>query len=202
MRLNHYISYIFHPIVFPFFGTLFYFFVLPKYISERQISFVLITIAVGTILLPIVLLFFLKNANMISSFSLSNIEERKYPLLLFSIIGFLIGKLLLKLTLVNDLAVFIFAGSLGMLVIYAFLWVEKKVSIHALGIGGFVGFMLYLSYSYSLNLLLFIALGFVLFGIIANARLQLKAHNAQEVVYGFVIGVGLQLLFPNLLFII
>ena len=139
---------------------------------------------------------------MISSFSLPNIEERKYPLLLFSIIGFLIGKLLLKLTLVNDLAVFIFAGSLGMLVIYAFLWVEKKVSIHALGIGGYVGFMLYLSYSYSLNLLLFIALGFVLFGIIANARLQLKAHNAQEVVYGFVIGVGLQLLCPNLLFII
>lgn len=200
MRFHNFISYLLHPILFPLFGTLFYINVIPKYISSKQELFVLAIVTVGTILIPVFLLFFLKHSKMIDSFHLRTIEERKYPLLLFSFIGFLIGRLLLKLNAVDDLALFMISGSIAMLLIYVFLWYKIKVSIHMLGIGGFIGFIIRLSYVYHQNFLIPIAISFLVFGLLAKARLSLKAHDEKEVLIGFSIALLVQLILPYFYF--
>jgi hypothetical protein len=134
---------------------------------------------------------------MIESFHLSKIEERKFPSLLFSFIAILIGKLFFKTEVLNHLAMFFIAGGLSFLLIYMFLWFRIKVSIHTLGVGGLIGFVINTSILYHQNHLVFIGVLFVLFSLIANARIKQKAHVFKEVILGVLIGLLSQLIIVN-----
>lgn len=196
MSLHRILSSLLHPILFPLVGSIFYLFVVPRFISTRYKLLVLAVIFIGTYLLPMLLLFLLKTLKMIQSYHLSSIKERKLPMLILSFLGILIGRMLFKIAVVNDLAIFIIAGSFALLLVYGFLWLGTKVSIHTLGIGGLIGFIMKLSILYHLNFLVVIAFLFILFGFIANARLKLRAHTFTEVLIGVFIGIGTQLLVP------
>lgn len=196
MSFHRIISSLLHPILFPILGSVFYLFAIPRYISDKYKLLVLSIIFIGTYLIPILLLMLLKQSKIIQSFHLSSIEERKFPMLFLSFLGILIGRMLFKIAIVNDLAIFIIAGSFALLLVYGFLWLRVKVSIHTLGIGGLIGFVISLSIFYRQNFIWLIALLFVLFGIIANARIRLKAHSFVEVIIGLIIGVATQLLVP------
>jgi hypothetical protein len=136
---------------------------------------------------------------MIQSFHLEGINERKYPLVLFSFIGFLLSKLLFKINFVDDLAIYFLAGAISMLIVVGMLWLRIKVSIHTLGIGSLIGFVIRVSLVYKLNLLIVIALLFALFGVVAKSRLKLNAHITNEVVLGLMFGILSQLLVPYLI---
>lgn len=196
MSFHRIISSLLHPILFPLIGSIFYLLTIPRYISDKYKLLILSIIFLGTYLLPLLLLWLLKRLQMIQSFHLSTIEERKFPMLLLTFLGILIGRMLFKIAIVNDLAIFIIAGSFALLLVYGFLWLRIKVSIHTLGVGGLIGFLMKLSMEYHQNLLLILAFLFVLFGVIANARLKLKAHTFYEVILGLIIGVVTQLLVP------
>lgn len=196
MSFHRIISSLLHPILFPILGSVFYLFAIPRYISDKYKLLVLSIVFIGTYLIPILLLMLLKQSKIIQSFHLSSIEERKFPMLFLSFLGILIGRMLFKIAIVNDLAIFIIAGSFALLLVYGFLWLRVKVSIHTLGIGGLIGFVISLSIFYRQNFIWLIALLFVLFGIIANARIRLKAHSFVEVIIGLIIGVATQLLVP------
>lgn len=196
MSFHRIISSLLHPILFPLIGSIFYLLTIPRYISDKYKLLILSIIFLGTYLLPIMLLWLLKRLNMIQSFHLSTIEERKFPMLLLTFLGILIGRMLFKIAIVNDLATFIIAGSFALLLVYGFLWLRIKVSIHTLGVGGLIGFLMKLSMEYHQNSLLILAFLFVLFGVIANARIKLKAHTFWEVILGLIIGVATQLLVP------
>ncbi len=196
MDFNRFISYVLHPISFPSLGALFYLFVLPRYVSDDYRLFILSIVFVGTFIIPIILLGFLKQTKMITSFHLAGIEERKYPLLLFAFLAILVGRLLFKASLIDGLALHFIAGGLGLMIVYSFLWKKTKVSIHTLGIGSLIGFVIQISIDYHLNLLLIIAGLFIVFGILAKARVALDAHTQKEVLLGVGIGVLVQLLVP------
>ena len=196
MSLNRILSSLIHPILFPLIGSVIYLLVVPKYISYKYQLLILLVVFIGTYMLPIMLLFLLKILKMIHSFQLHTIEERKFPLLLFAFLAILIGKMLFKIELVNDLAIYFIAGGLALLILYGFLWLKIKVSIHTLGIGGLIGFVINISMIYHQNLLVVIAVLFILFGIIANARVKLRAHLFSEVIWGIIIGIMTQLLIP------
>jgi len=196
MSFHRFISSFLHPIIFPLLGSVFYLFVLPRFISNERKIIILLLVFIGTYLLPVFLLYVLKQLKMISSFHLPSIEERKFPLLLFTFLATLIGRLLFKLALINDLAIYFIAGGFALLLVYFFLWMRLKVSIHTMGVGGLIGFILQLSLSYEQNYLPVTAFLFMLFGVIANARLQLRAHTFKEVILGLIIGFIPQLLVP------
>ena len=196
MFFNRFISYLLHPISFPSLGALFYLFVLPRYVSDDYRFFILSIVFIGTFIIPIVLLGFLKKTKMITSFHLATIEERKYPLLLFAFLAILVGRLLFKASLIDGLALHFIAGGLGLLIVYSFLWKKIKVSIHTLGIGSLIGFVIQISIDYRLNLLLILGGLFIVFGILAKARVAQDAHNQIEVLLGVGIGVLVQLLVP------
>lgn len=193
MNLSKFISYFFHPINFSVIGALIYFLFVPKYIFKPQEYIILVVIFIATYLIPLMLLFAMKRIGMIGSYHLVTIEERKFPLLLFISISLFIGYWLFKTSIVDLLSLFYFGYGLSLIIILGLLYFKRKISLHTAAVGGLVGFLVYFSYFYKINLLLLISIFFFLGGVIATARLQMKAHTLSEVLIGFLVGFGSQL---------
>ncbi len=194
MTLFHkFISYFFHPILLPTIGALFYFLLSPSHIPKQQQYIIILVIFISTYILPIILLIILKKLKLIRNFKLSSIKERKFPIIFLIILSFMLGKMLLKTNLVNLLAFSFFGGSLALLVVYILFIADIKTSLHTLGIGSLIGFIISMSLYYELNFTYLIAILFLLFGFVASSRLALKAHLSKEIYLGLIIGIFGQL---------
>lgn len=192
MKFSKFISYFFHPINFPTIGAILFFLFLPKFIFKPQEYLIITVIFIGTYIFPILLLWLLKRFNMINSYHMVTIEERKFPLLLFISIAFIIGNWLYKSTIVDILSLFFFGYGLSLICISLFLYLKIKVSLHTLGVSGLIGFLIYFSYFYKINIIVILATLFVLAGLVASARLKLRAHQLNEILLGGVIGIAAQ----------
>jgi hypothetical protein len=118
-----------------------------------------------------------------------SIDERKFPTLLFTAISVIIGNWLFKTAIVDLLAVLFFGYAFAFIISYLFLYLKLKISLHTAAIGGLIGFLIYFSFFYQINLIAIIAFFFILSGFIASSRLRLKAHTALEVFLGFFVGL-------------
>ena len=194
MKFSKFISYFFHPINFPIIGTILFFLFIPKFIFKPQEYIIITVIFIGTYIFPILLLWLLKRFEMIKSYHMVTIEERKFPLLLFISISFIIGHWLYKSAIVDILSLFFFGYGLGLICISLFLYLKIKISLHTLAISGLIGFLIYFSYFYKINLIRILATLFVLVGLVASARLRLRAHQLNEVILGGIIGLSAQFL--------
>ena len=183
------VSYVFHPLLFSFIGTFIFLFLTPTHIVKKQEYVILLIIFMSTYVLPVFVLALLKKMNMIESFQLETIEERKFPILFFIILSFMIGNLLMNIQIVDLLAYSFYGTAISLCFIYILFLVNFKTSLHTMGIGGILGFVIIMSIEYEMNFNLIIACLFVLSGVIAVARLILKAHKPQEVYIGFLIGI-------------
>lgn len=192
MKFSKFISYFFHPINFPIIGALLFFLFIPEFIFKPQEYTILAVIFIGTYLFPIILLWLLKRFGMINSYHMVTIEERKFPALLFISISFIIGHWLYKSTIVDILSLLFFGYGLSLIGASIFLYLKLKISLHSLAISGLIGFLIYFSYFYTINLLPILALLFVLGGLVASARLRLRAHQLNEVILGCVVGLTAQ----------
>ncbi|WP_298365720.1 hypothetical protein [uncultured Lutibacter sp.] len=192
VKFSKFISIFFHPINFPIIGAFIYFLFIPKHIFKPQEYTILMVIFIGTYVFPLVFLYLLKRFGMINSYYMANIEERKFPTLLFLFISIIIGNWLYRTEIVHLLSILYFGYGLGFLVSYIFLYLNLKISLHTAAIGGLIGFLIYFSISYKLNIIGIISAFFVLAGIIASARLRLKAHTLSEVFIGFLAGIFTQ----------
>jgi len=132
--------------------------------------------------------------NLIKDYYLKSIEERKFPILFFIVLSFLIGKMLLKFQIVDLLAFSFYGVALALFITYLLFGLNIKSSLHTLGIGGIVGLVIIMSFEYQLNFNFLIAVLFVLSGLIAVSRIKLKAHMNREVYIGFIIGIMAQLI--------
>jgi len=131
---------------------------------------------------------------LIENYQLSSINERKFPILFFTTLTIVLGKLLLKSNIVDLLAFSFFGCALALGIVFILLFIKIKTSLHTLGISGLIGFIIIISYEYKLNLLGLLMLLFLLFGVIATSRLKLQAHKISEVLLGFFIGLLSQLI--------
>lgn len=188
MKFNKFISYLFHPIIFPIISTIIYFIILPRYITKQQEFLIILTVFIGTYILPLLFMVVLKKMKLIDNYQLENIGERKFPILILVMLSYIIGNLLQKMTIVDDLAIFFFGISLSLIACYFLLFNKFKTSLHSLGISGLIGFLVFFSYRYQINLLALIAFFFILSGLVASSRISLNTHNNKEVYSGFLIG--------------
>ena len=194
MKFSKFITYFFHPINFPFIGSLLYFIFIPKFIFKPLEYLMLLVIFIGTYIFPLVLTYLLKRFEMISSYHMVSIEERKFPTLLFIGISYIIGNWLYKSNSVDLLALFFFGYGVSLIIIYLLLHVKLKMSLHTAAIGGLIGFLIYFSYFFKVNLILIMAILFIIGGLIASSRVKLNAHKLSEVIFGFLIGLISQFL--------
>lgn len=194
MRFYKIISFIFHPLLFSFIGTFLFLFLSPKHFIKQQEYIILIVIFVSTYILPILLLMLLKKMEFINDYHLSTIEERKFPILFFTVLSFLIGRMLLNIQIVNLLAFSFFGVTLALSATYLLFHFNIKSSLHTLGMGGIVGFVIIMSLEYQLNFNLLIAILFIISGVVAVSRIKLNAHQNKEVYIGFLIGILSQII--------
>ena len=194
MKFSKFISYFFHPINFPIIGTILFFLFIPKFIFKPQEYIIIAVIFIGTYVFPILLLWLLKRFEMIKSYHMVSIEERKFPLLLFISIAFIIGHWLYKSGIVDVLSLYFFGYGLSLIFITMLLYLKIKISLHTLAISGLIGFVIYFSYFYKINLIAIIAALFILAGLVGTARLKLRAHRLNEVILGVIIGLAGQFL--------
>lgn len=193
MKLAKFVSYFFHPINFSIIGALLYFLFIPKYIYKPLEHTILIVLFIGTYIFPMLLLYLMKKFGLIHSYHMATIEERKFPTLLFISISIFMGYWLYRTTVVNLLSLFYLGYGICLIGSYILLYFNRKISLHTAAVGGLIGFLIYFSYHFEINLIGLFMVLFVLAGIIATARLRLNAHILSEVFWGFLLGILSQL---------
>jgi hypothetical protein len=183
------ISYVLHPLLFAFMGSFIYLYLTPKHVAKQQEYIILFVVFVSTYIIPIILLALLKKVKLIDDYHLRSINERKFPVLFFIMLSFLIGRALIGIHLVDLLAFSFFGVAFALSFTYLLFNLKIKTSLHTLGIGGIIGFVMVMSYEYQLNFTAFLAGLFVVAGLIGISRLALNAHSPKEVYIGFVLGI-------------
>lgn len=189
MRWQKIISTILHPIVIPTIGILLYFILTPINLSNRQQYTILAVVFVTTYVIPLLLLIILKSIGYIKSFQVHGIKERKIPIFFMMILLFTLGKFFFNTTIIKDLSYLFFGVVLGLGIVYILFITKTKTSLHVLSMGAATGYFLLFQQIHGVFVLPLVILFIVLSGLLASARLYLKAHTHKEVYLGFFIGL-------------
>ncbi|MFY7670324.1 hypothetical protein ACOSP6_04495 [Tenacibaculum sp. MEBiC06402] len=194
MRWHKFLSTILHPIVMPTIGLLLYFYLYPYQVDIREQLYFLSIVFLGTYILPIFILIFLKLTRRINSVNLPSIRERKMPLLIMMCVFLVLARYFSYFRNSQDLAYLFYGTLLGLICIYLIFFTGVKTSIHLLSIGSAVGYFIVFQLLYDTSVLPLIIILILLSGLLASSRLYLKAHTPKEVYLGFILGIGCQLI--------
>ena len=187
------ISFVFHPLIMPLLGLLFYFSKTPRFIPEPVMKAKIFSIVILTIILPILLFFLLKTINKVDSIYLKSTKERLIPLFINCIIILLILIRVLTPSEIIELYYFFLGILCSTLTCFILAVFKIKASIHMIAASGFLMFAIAIGIHYHININGSIALMMIILGAIATSRLHLKAHTNQELILGIFTGVTPQL---------
>jgi hypothetical protein len=188
------ISYIFHPLMMPILGVIFYFYKSPRFTPLEIIQAKLISLFILTVILPILLYFLLKTLGRVKSIQLNTTKERIMPLLLNCIIILIVLQRIIKPSQAIELY-FFFVGILISNMACLMLSILKfKASIHMIGVSGLFMFFIALSIHFSININGTLIIMAIIIGSVATSRLHLKAHTSKELIIGIFIGFIPQLI--------
>ncbi|MDN3491961.1 hypothetical protein [Winogradskyella bathintestinalis] len=191
------ISFVFHPLIMPLMGVLFYFSKTPRFIPLPVMKAKIFSIVILTIILPILLFFLLKTINKVDSIYLKSTKERLIPLFINSVIILLILIRVITPSEMIELYYFFLGILCSTLTCFILAGFKIKASIHMIAASGFFMFAVAIGLHYHININGTIALMMIIIGAIATSRLHLKAHTNQELLIGIITGVGPQLLLLN-----
>ncbi len=192
------ISFIFHPLLLPTYGTLLFLWANPSIeipkAEEGEIVrtpvHLAMSIFVNTFFMPAVAILMMKALGFIKSLEMEDKQERIIPFIaamIFYIWAFMAVKD--HFSYMPKLYTIFILGTLVSVMVSFFITLFYKLSIHMVGMAGLLtGTMLMMMNSEkSLTTILLIVV--VLNGLVATARLYLKAHTPRELYVGFMIGI-------------
>ena len=191
------ISYIFHPLLMPLLGVVFYFSKTPRFVPESLMKAKVFSITILTIVLPILLFYLLRTINKVETFHLETVKERRIPLLINSIIIILILARVLPQNEIPELHFFFIGILISTVTCFALALAKFKASIHMIASAGFFMFAIAIAIHFKININGTIALMCIILGAIATSRLHMKAHTSIELTAGFVVGLLPQLILLN-----
>tara|TARA_Y100000815_G_scaffold91191_1_gene80089 strand:- start:720 stop:1277 length:558 start_codon:yes stop_codon:yes gene_type:complete len=177
----------------PMLGVVLYFWITPKFVPEPFLYAKILALVILTIVVPLLFYFLLRNLKMASSVFLSDVNERRIPLLCNIVLTLTILKIIINGYEFPELYYFFIGILLSSAVSFIMVLLRFKVSLHMVGICGVIMFIIGLSLHYSSNLLLFIALLIFAAGASASSRLQASAHTNAELIIGVLVGLIPQL---------
>lgn len=195
-RLARIFSLIFHPLFMPLYGLgiLMSAPTFLKYLPPAAKKVLFLVVLVNNILIPLILLPFLRMRNFISSYHLEDRRERMIPMLTASILYFTTSFIVLRYQIPFFLKSFIFATAVLSIVLSMinFWW---KISIHAAGAGALTAtvFSLWVKMYTPVPWYLFAVI--VASGFILAARLKLNSHDPLQVWAGYLTGLLIIILF-------
>lgn len=191
--LLKFFSYLFHPLFVPIAGTVSYFLVTPKYSSLELQSGNILPIFILTVIIPIIFFFILKNLGLIHSVFAPSIAERKYPLYISIILYLMILYKVIPQNYINELYFFFVGLIIASVTVLILLFLKIKASIHLLGMGSLLLFLIGLSIHFEVNITFAIAVHTACTGLVTTSRLFMNAHSRGELLVGFLIGASSQL---------
>lgn len=158
------------------------------YTPHVLIRVIYLIVAISTILLPISILPLLKNQNLISDMGLEKRNERLIPLVITALFYGLGYYMLLKFPITRVIAHLQLAAiiSISLVSLISLKW---KISLHMAGIGGFLGMLIGFTFLFSSSLKFAFAIGILVAGFVAYARLKLNLHTPSQVYAGFILGL-------------
>lgn len=182
-------SFLFHPIWMPLAGTLIYFMVSPRFFPLEVIKAKLLAIAIMTIFIPVVYVYMLKTLGKVKDHYLQDLKERKWPLLFYAGLNFVVLKYVLNNFDYPELYSFFIGIMVSALLALFLLLIKIKASLHMMGLGGLILFLIFISLHFNLNLVYTISFLIAITGLTASSRLFYKAHTGYELSIGVVIGM-------------
>jgi membrane-associated phospholipid phosphatase len=200
--LAHLISWVFLPLLMPIYGLLITMF-LPSfeqsYFQENTLfwmpdghKFAVITMFfIFSFLAPAITLVLLLRTKAISSIEVDNQGERTTPIVISAIYCLILGLFLLFKAPDHILPASIYALPWGGFVgisLAGFINKYTKISLHGIGVGMFVGFLIaYFNFQMEFYFEIII-IGVVIAGLVMSARILLGKHTLKQVIYGFFLG--------------
>lgn len=133
--------------------------------------------------------YLLKTFGKVDSIMLSDVNQRKIPLLLQMALTAVLITQSITVERFPELFFFFFAGLITTFIAFVLLFFKIKSSIHMIGISALSFFVIGLSIHNQINIIYTIATLFFFTGIIASSRLYMKAHTMTELFLGYVIGM-------------
>jgi membrane-associated phospholipid phosphatase len=183
------VSVIFHPLNAPTYGLIFIF-TAGTYVSLLPFEakkLITLVIGINTLVLPLVMIPLFHRLGIIKSIHMPDHKERLVPIV-FTLIPYAFSFYFLrKLPIPNIVPLYMLAAT-ATVVLTLIVTIWWKISIHMVGIGGLAGLVFAFALIYQANVLVFLVLSFLFAGIVAWARLSLKAHNPAQVYSGFLLG--------------
>jgi hypothetical protein len=187
-------SYLFHPIFIPAYAALFYFFFNDSYYSNLEKYSAILQILIVTILLPIFFFFILRRAGQVDSVMVSEISQRKIPLVIQCFLTVVLMRKSITLDHFPEFYFFLFGGLLSTVLALVLLFFRTKASLHLLAISALTLFVIGLSIHNQSRNIFGIAFLLLMNGVVASSRLEMKAHTPKELMIGFLLGACPQLL--------
>ncbi|WP_248724290.1 hypothetical protein [Seonamhaeicola sp. ML3] len=188
------ISFIFHPLLMPLLGVVFYFSKSPRFIPNEIIWAKILSISILTIALPILLYYLLKTLRRVKSIYLKTTKERIVPLALNCVVILIVIKRIVTPAQIIELYYFFVGILISNMACLLFALLKFKVSIHMIAVSGVFMFFIALSIHFSININGTLALMALILGAVATSRLHVNAHTFKELIIGTLIGALPQLI--------
>lgn len=186
-------SYIVNPIFIPSLVSLWYF-NFNYYSDVESVRLKLYLIVILTAAIPLLIYTILKILGIVKSVHLSTTKERITPLLVHIILLLILLRGVFRDGLHLSLYYFFLGTFIATLVATLITMFRYKISLHLLACGGVLGFLIMLSFTQGMSLLLPMAVIGMVSGFTATSRLSMKAHKGHELIFGFSIGLISQVL--------
>ncbi|MBT8235223.1 MAG: hypothetical protein KJO04_03440 [Bacteroidia bacterium] len=188
------LSYLFHPILIPVAGAIAYFMITPKYSPLEFQAGNILPIFILTVIIPILSFFILRNIGVVSSIGLPTIKERMLPMLIHLVLLLMILYQVIPNNYTAEIYFYFVGLVIANLTAFLLLLMNYKISLHMLGLGCLLMFLICLSIHFEINITIALSAIVLVTGLVATARLYLKAHSRMEVMIGLFIGIISQLL--------
>jgi hypothetical protein len=187
-KILPFFSYLFHPIFIPLLGTFFYVLLDSHHFSASLYLLLFLQIIIITILLPIAFFYLLRTFGKIETIMLSDISQRKIPLLLQIMLFAILVEKSITFERFPSLYFFFVSGIFSTIFAFFFLYLKIKASIHMIGISSLTIFIIGLSIHNEINTVNTVAFFVIMNGAVASSRLVMKAHSNKELLLGFLCG--------------
>jgi len=189
------LSILFHPLLMPTLGVMIIFYSgsYVSYLPGDVKKIILLVVGANTLGLPLMMMPLFIQFKVISTFAMETNKERILPLT-FTLIPYILSVyFLIKLPIPFIITSFMLGASIAvaLCLIISYWW---KISIHLVGIGGMIGFLISFSIRLYTNVLPLLIIFVVAAGLLASARLFLKAHKPSQVFLGFLLGFFIMLI--------
>lgn len=174
------------------------------YHGGRDFGTIVLIIFFTSVLIPGVAILLMYGTGFISSLQMKEKSERIGPLIVTAI-AYLWLYLNIRTHNAIPISYALFVlGALISIFIAFFINNFSKISLHGVGMGGFLAGIIYLLFRHGesyvifkgimFNNILFLSLVIILSGAVLSSRLYLKAHTNQDVIGGLIVGMAGQII--------